>query len=252
MVWQNDRAFHRRSGFVNSPPELVATYTSIHKYFPNPLIQEYVPGTNYSVATLYNKGKPRAFCCIKVQRAWPPTGGNSCFRESVQLDPKMKAYSETLLKALDWHGIAEVEFRLDSRDNIPKLMEINPRFWGSLCVAVKAGVDFPYLLYRLSMDGDISSVFSYKAGVKGRYFEQDLLYIVSLLRDASTNPGVWSRKNLRVLLNWFRFYEPGIFYDLFEVNDPLPFLFSSALSPLGLAKFLREKSYAWSRPKIRF
>ncbi len=40
-----------------------------------------------------------------------------------------------------------VEFKLDPRDNTPKLMEINPRFWGSLALAIESGVNFPYLLY---------------------------------------------------------------------------------------------------------
>jgi predicted ATP-grasp superfamily ATP-dependent carboligase len=252
MIWKGDRIFHRRGGFVNSPPELVATYNSIHPYFPYPLIQEYVPGINYSVAALYNKGKPRAFCCIKVQRAWPPTGGNSCFRESVQLDTQMKEYSEKMLEALDWHGIAEVEFRFDQRDNVPKLMEINPRFWGSLCVAINAGVDFPYLLYQMTMNGDINSVTKYKTGIKGRYFQQDLLYIIRIFKEGFVNQSNCSQKKLKLLLYWLKFYEPGIFYDLFEMDDPLPFFFNSALFLKDLAKFLKEKTYAWSPPQERF
>jgi predicted ATP-grasp superfamily ATP-dependent carboligase len=250
MVWRGDKAFHRRSGFVNSAEELIATYHCIHRYFPFPLIQEYVPGTNYSVAALYNMGKPRAFCCIKVYRAWPPTGGNSCFRESVALDWRMKRYSERLLEALNWHGIAEVEFRLDSRDNVPKLMEINPRFWGSLCVAIKAGVDFPYLLYRIVMDGDVNGVSSYRIGVKGRYLEQELLYVFSvLLKGTARNRYI---RGERALINWLKFYEPGIFYDLFDWDDPIPFLYSLILSPLGLIGFLRNRSYAWSEPGFRY
>jgi len=246
IVWKENRAFHRRCGYVNSAEELIAAYNSMHQHFPFPLIQEYIPGTNYSVAALYNEGRPRAFCCIKVHRAWPPLGGNSCFRESTQLNPEMKEYSETLLRALHWHGIAEVEFRLDSRDNIPKLMEINPRFWGSLCVAVDAGVDFPYLLYLMAVDGDVKGMFNYKMGVKGRYFEQDLLYIVSLFKDVSTNPGTSIINRLRTIIDWLKFYEPGVFYDLFSIYDPLPFFFNSALFPFELAKFLKEKKYAWS------
>lgn len=251
MVWRGNMAFHRRSGFVDSPRELIITYKNIHQYFPFPLIQEYVPGVNYSVAALYNRGKPKAFCCIKVHRAWPPTGGNSCFRESVALDFRMRRYSEKLLEALDWHGIAEVEFRMDSRDNIPKLMEINPRFWGSLCVAIKAGVDFPYLLYRIAMDSDVNGVFSYKVGVKGRYFEQDLLYIFRLLMDASNNPAASNVKKCKVLIDWLRFYEPGVFYDLFDWEDPVPFLFSLASSSLSLIGSSRKRSYAWSEPGVR-
>ncbi len=251
MVWKKDRAFDRRGGFVNSPSELIATYNSIHQYFPFPLIQEYVPGVNYSVAAVYNRGKPRAFCCIKVQRAWPRNGGNSCFRESASLDPRMKKYTERLLETLNWHGIAEVEFRLDPRDNTPKLMEINPRFWGSLCVAIKAGVDFPYLLYKITMDGDTKGTFNYKVGVKGRYLEQELLYLASLIRDSPAK-GSTRRRDLRLLGSWLKFYEPGLFYDLFEVKDPLPFFFSMALSPLGLVRFLKDKSHAWSPPRVSF
>ena len=251
VVWKGEKAFYRRGGLVNSPTELIAAYHSIHKHFPFPLIQEYVPGINYSVAALYNDGKPRAFCCIKVYRAWPPTGGNSCFRESVVLEPEMRSFCEKLLKALDWHGIAEVEFRLDSRDNLPKLMEINPRFWGSLCVAVKAGVDFPYLLYRITMDGDVNGVFNYKVGVKGRYFEQELLYLFSILRKTSNNPHGQGFKKLRFIADWLKFYEPGVFYDLFEWKDPLPFIYSLVASPLGLIKFLRKRDYAWGPPGVR-
>ena len=251
MVWQGDKAYYRRGGFVNSPEELIATYISIHRYFPFPMIQEYVPGINFSVAALYNKGRPRAFCCIKVYRAWPPTGGNSCYRESVELDNEMRVFSERLLGALDWHGIAEVEFRLDARDNVPKLMEINPRFWGSLCVAIKAGVDFPYMLYRIAVDGDINGVFSYKIGVKGRYLEQELLYIISMLFQGKTfNPSVKGER-LKVLMNWLRFYEPGLFYDLFEWGDPIPFLYSFFSCPLGLMRLFQDKSYAWIKPGVR-
>lgn len=251
MVWKKDRAFHRRGGFVNSASELIATYNSIHQYFPYPLIQEYVPGVNYSVAAVYNKGKPRAFCCIKVHRAWPRTGGNSCYRESALLDPRMKMYAEKLLETLNWHGIAEVEFRLDPRDNIPKLMEINPRFWGSLCVAVKAGVDFPYLLYKIAMDGDTKGTFNYKVGIKGRYLEQELLYLVSLMKDSSANSSLRSQ-HLKLFASWFKFYEPGLFYDLFEAKDPVPFFFSMALSPRNLVDLLKNKSHAWSPPDVSF
>ncbi len=251
VVWQKDRAFDRRGGFVNSASELIATYNSINQYFPYPLIQEYVPGINYSVAAVYNNGKPRAFCCIKVNRAWPPSGGNSCYRESAPLNPRMKMYTEKLLESLNWHGIAEVEFRLDPRDNTPKLLEINPRFWGSLCVAVKAGVDFPYLLYKIAMDGDVKGTFNYKEGVKGRYLEQDLLYIVKLIKDSSANSNL-QKGDLKLLASWLKFYEPGLFYDLFEVNDPAPFLFRLAFSPLGLINMLKDKSRAWSPPRVSF
>jgi hypothetical protein len=47
-----------------------------------------------------------------------------------------------------WHGVAMVEFKIDRRDQLPKLMEINGRFWGSLQLAIDAGVDFPAILLQ--------------------------------------------------------------------------------------------------------
>jgi len=150
-----------------------------------------------------------------------------------------------MLEALQWHGIAEVEFRLDSRDGVPKLMEINPRFWGSLCVAMAAGVDFPYLLYRIAVDGDVNSVSSYRVGVKGRYLEQDILYLISSLVDAPINPGIQTTSVWREALDWLKFYEPGIFYDLLDARDPLPFFFSTGLLPRLLLGYFREDRRPW-------
>ena len=56
---------------------------------------------------------------------------------------------------MDFYGVAELDFVNDSRDNTPKLMEINPRFWGSLQGAISEGVDFPFLLHKLFEDGNI-------------------------------------------------------------------------------------------------
>lgn len=251
VVWASNEAFTRRASYVNSAGELIASFKNIHQHFPFPLIQEYVPGTNYSFAALCKDGRPKSFCCIKVQRAWPPSGGNSCFRETVPVEPKIEEYAKKMLKALDWYGIAEVEFRIDSRDNIPRLMEINPRFWGSLSVAVKAGVDFPYSLYRLAMDGDVKGASSYKVGVKGRFLQQDLMYIFSVLGRSLTRTNIGTRNRSRDLFSWLKFYEPGIFYDLFDMSDPLPFIRNSAGTVIGLLKLFQSREPPGNYTEIR-
>jgi len=57
-----------------------------------------------------------------------------------------------------------IEFKWDSRDNTPKLIEINPKFWGTLALSIEAGVDFPALACQLALEGDIEPVESYKVG----------------------------------------------------------------------------------------
>ncbi len=79
----------------------------------------------------------------------PPTGGASSCAASFY-DGKLKEYGTRLLDLLGWHGVAMVEFRYDARSGTYKLMEINPKFWGSLDLALAAGVDFPHCLCRMA------------------------------------------------------------------------------------------------------
>lgn len=221
-VWNQDKASYSRGSYVNSSSELLSSYEAIHASFPFPLVQEYVPGKNFSVAVIVDHCEPKVACCIKVDRSSPVTGGNSVLRETVQLDPEMAKYAFALLKNLEWHGVAEVEFKVDSRDSTPKLMEINGRFWASLQVAIDSGIDFPYLLYRLVTEGKTESVFSYKMGVKGRWLIGDVENLLSVLRGKPRIKALRVGK-LRTILNFLKFYEKDLHYDDFSADDPMPF-----------------------------
>ncbi len=221
-IWNQGKSLYSRGSYVNSPSELLSSYGAIHASFPFPLVQEYVPGKNFSVAVIVDHCEPRVGCCIKVHRTSPVTGGNSVLRETVQLDPKMAKYAFALLKKLEWHGVAEVEFKVDSRDSTPKLMEINGRFWASLQVAIDSGIDFPYLLYRLVTEGKTESVFSYKMGVKGRWLIGDVENLLSVLRGKPRIKALRVGK-LRTILNFLKFYEKDLHYDDFSADDPMPF-----------------------------
>lgn len=224
-VWNEKEAFFRRASYVKSAQELVETYKVIHRHFAFPMIQEYIPGIaqNYSVGVLYSNSRPRAMCGIKVHRAFPISGGNSVLRESVELDPRMQDYTNRILKALNWHGVAEVEFKVDPRDNIPKLMEINGRFWASLEVAILAGVDFPYLLYRLAVDGDIPSISNYKIGIKDRWVEGDIHHLYNVIKRRF---GIQYPTRLNAIMDFLKIYERQLHYDCYDRMDPLPFFVS--------------------------
>jgi predicted ATP-grasp superfamily ATP-dependent carboligase len=75
-----------------------------------------------------------------------------------------------------------VEFKHDARDGVSKLLEINGRFWGSLQLAIDAGVDFPYLLYRLAVEGDVAPTRGYEVGTRLRWWLGDLDSLALQLR----------------------------------------------------------------------
>jgi hypothetical protein len=95
----------------------------------------------------------------------------------------MKQHATALVKKLAWTGPVMVEWKIDSRDGTLRLMEINGRFWGSLPLAVRAGVDFPLLTYRLARGEEVeqmSSTFT-PPYVRTRHFLGDIKWIFSVL-----------------------------------------------------------------------
>ena len=69
--------------------------------------------------------------------------------------------SEKLLEKMKWHGVAQVEFKKDKEGTL-RLMEVNPKFWGTLDLSIKAGINFPHLLYKMTIEGDVEPCFQYK------------------------------------------------------------------------------------------
>ena len=60
------------------------------------------------------------------------------------------------------------------------MLEVNPRFWGSVGLAVQSGVDFPYLLFRMATEGDIEPVLQYRTGVVVKWLLGDAVRIARL------------------------------------------------------------------------
>jgi protein-tyrosine-phosphatase len=98
----------------------------------------------------------------------PPRGGGSSYRKSVPLSSELLDAARRLMAALRWTGVAMVEFRQDPRSGRWIFIEINGRFWGSLPLALAAGVDFPYHLYQLLVEGRRDFPSGYRVGLHAR------------------------------------------------------------------------------------
>ncbi|WP_049889528.1 carboxylate--amine ligase [Natronolimnohabitans innermongolicus] len=188
------------------------------------IFQEFIPhGGERGVYTLYNDDGALAGLTVQKRlRSNPPEGGSSTYRETVD-DPALVSLADEFLTGLDWRGLAMVEFRIDARTGEPKLMEINPRLWGSLALSVYAGVDFPYLLYRSASGETVEPDPRYVANVRARYLVGDALQ--ALKRDDRT-------RAIRELLTPSP--QPCC-YDIESTRDPLPIAghLAFALSAFG-------------------
>jgi len=197
---------------ASGPKEFLAAYRRVHAAYPLPIVQERLPdgGDALGVAVLMNRSSvPRASFAYRRLREYPTTGGPSTLRESVR-DEALCRTAEGLLASLGWVGIAMAEFRVDPRDGRPKLLEVNPRFWGSLQHAIACGVDFPYLLYRMAVDGDVEPPRGYRVGVRTRsLLHGELMHFIKSPERFHMKPGLLD------------FTVPD---DLLSAGDPLPVL----------------------------
>ncbi len=157
---------------VRSPAELesaLATFKAIGSGEPYhnhrmPLIQEYIRGTIHDCSVLYNRGEIRASFTNHRVRGTSAHGGAASVATSTD-EPQLKDATQVLMDALSWHGPAQVEWLREAATGTYKLLEVNPRFWGTLRLPVAAGIDFPAMTVAMMRDGDVEPRFEYRAAV---------------------------------------------------------------------------------------
>jgi len=201
--------------YVKKEEDFIPAYQSVHERFPFPLIQEWIPdgGGTYGLSALFDEASNiKAAFVHKKLRMYPVQGGPSTLREGVE-HPQIMEMGLSLLKSLNWVGVGMVEFKVDPRDGIPKLMEINPRFWGSLQLAIVSGVDFPYLILRMARRESYNPVLHYAVGKRCRWLLLgDILHFLS-------NPD-----RFHLCPSFFHFFDPNTSYDIISREDPLPIM----------------------------
>ncbi|MBI3857889.1 MAG: ATP-grasp domain-containing protein [Planctomycetes bacterium] len=220
-----------------------------------PLIQEGIPGDDYCATFLFDHGQLRAAMTYHNLRSFPAKSGTGVLRETVKA-PAIEAIGAELLTRLNWHGVAEIDFRWNGKDDSPAwLIEVNPRFWGGMPQAVEAGWDYPHLLYRLAVDGHVDPVEPHDTNVRT---ETPVMGLLATLHEVihdeprmAAMKGAWEklkrsyvrggrRRALRSFVNnfkdaadvsgrlermkeLFRDHRHSV-SDVFKWNDPLPAL----------------------------
>lgn len=206
--------------YAGNADEFANVYNHLSQRCSAILAQEFIEGSGIGYFALTHEGEPRAEFAHRRIRDLRPTGSGSVVRESVELDPRVRAAGLGILRTLKWHGVAMVEFR-QRLDGTPVFLEVNGRFWNSLPLAIYAGVDFPALLSRLAEHGDIRPQSGYRVGVRCRWLLGDFRHLIEVWHGPPKGyPGRFPGR-LRTTLD---FLKPvaGTFHDNFTWRDPLP------------------------------
>ena len=191
------------------------------------LVQQRITGPGFGISVLLWDGELRAAFAHRRIREKPPSGGVSVLRESIPLDTGLLSKSVYLLRDFSWQGVAMVEFKLDDRSGAPYLMEINGRLWGSLQLAIDAGVDFPKLLVQSALGMNPAPATAYRTGVKTRWEWGDVDQLLSTVlhpkKALRRSTPVLKRPRLSAFADFFRAFSSDNFPEVFRHDDPVPF-----------------------------
>ncbi len=209
---------------ANNQEELISLYrqtTEIMK--PSEiLIQELIPGgaeSLYSYVGFFRDGTPIAGLSARRRRQHPMEFGRaSTYVETVNV-PELEKLATQLLTGIAFTGLAEVEFMYDSKDGRFEFLEVNPRIWGWHTIAIRAGLDLPYLAYAHAA-GKEAPVGSARENVKWVRLVTDIPTVASEILSG------------RLTLRQYLTSMSGDIEDaVLSFRDPLPFIADLFLGP---------------------
>ena len=187
------------------------------------LVQEYCPGSGVGIEILLHDGEClAAFQHRRTKEAPVDTGGVSVTAIAESVDQHLLQSSLALLRALEWQGIAMVEYKIDDYGRAV-LMEVNGRYWGTISLAIYAGMNFPLYQWKLAHGIKPEIPTAYAVGTKWRWTTGYLqsLYGLSMKARRSTN-------DRKLLTNYLRDlpgdFSPSVFDATFNLTDPVPSL----------------------------
>jgi predicted ATP-grasp superfamily ATP-dependent carboligase len=206
--------------YFNSLPELEEAIEN--NKWGSVLLQEYCPGVGVGIELLMHKGE----CIAKFQhrrlKEAPATGGVAILAVAEEPDPELVRSSMEFLRALEWEGVAMVEYRVDRETGSSVLMEVNGRFWGSVSFPIAASIDFPFYFWQLCHGQQPNVPAKYSVGMRWRWGPGYLDRMQSILFRPAGSVG--RRPSIaRELLQSATDFSPFVKEALWSWSDPLPF-----------------------------
>lgn len=222
----------RKAISVASREELASEYSSVARAEPRTLVQEIIRGGDEClvIAGCYMDQQSIFQAGFNIQKlVQVPAGfGTGCIVQTADR-PELFERTIALLRAMEFSGIAEVEYKWDAANHEYKLIEVNPRPWDQHRLGAATGVDLMYFAYcdyaglpRPAVDARF---------VQRKWIAEDTFLMTALRLVWQRDPG---------LRDLFRQARGKRVYAIWSTRDPLPFLmYLAGLIPRLLGMALR-------------
>ena len=221
--------------------QLKANYPLLTKTWGDCFVQDFVPPGRYQYKADwlvdYQQNGVAGFVFGKA-RWYPPAGGSSTLNFSTE-KPEILEHALRLLKHMKWVGYCDMDWIDDPRDNIPKLMEINPRYPDTVEMGMNLGLDFPMMMYKLAHGEEFEIPKIANQQMFLRFLPADVMWFLTVDNKARFN--TWP--------NWFNFFDKRTKYQLIYPHDPTVFLgyLLENLLMMGKPAFWNERLRITSR-----
>ncbi len=227
------REFSVKCFKANTADELIKAYNRASSSGHTVVIQEVIPGSDtniYGFCSYFDcKFEPIGIFIYKKIRGCPEGFGLCCLVESIW-EPELIEIGTQFIQDIGYHGISEIEFKKDSRDNVFKMIEMNARTWGENGLSARCGVDLSYMAYMDAIGEDVEKVISQKEGVKWLYMFDDIR--------SSFKSMFKGELSFTEYINSLKGEKE---YAIFAWDDPVPFLISPFNLSSTILKYLLKR-----------
>jgi predicted ATP-grasp superfamily ATP-dependent carboligase len=172
-----------------------------------------------SYCAFVREGRAHSTLVARRERQHPAEFGRAATYVETVDAPAIEALSERFLKAIDYSGLVEVEYKQDPRDGLYKLLDVNIRTWGFHILGIPAGVDFPYLLFADQLDLPTTGSRS-AAGIGWLRLVTDVPTAVAQMARRQISIGGYLTSLARTRIE-----------SVFSMDDPLPFFAELGILP---------------------
>ncbi len=142
----------------------------------DPIIQEYIPGELHDALVYCVDGEVRAALTQKRLVTRPTDGGIGIVNITTH-DERLLDYARRIARQTSWNGVLMLDFKIDDRDGEPKLLEVNPRFWGTTWLSILAGMNFPGYLVADAFSEPAAYCHEYESGLACRWIMDEFAAI---------------------------------------------------------------------------
>jgi predicted ATP-grasp superfamily ATP-dependent carboligase len=234
--------FQKTALLANSKDELLKHYTRAAEEDLKIMVQEVIQGQAERLYTLGSYADKNSrligiFVAKKI-RQYPSDFGTCRVAEPI-CQPEIIKLGRKLIEGLNYHGISQVEFKKDPKDEVFKLMEINARNWMWISLPTACGVNLPVIAYKDTIEKkEREPIYQNQAYVKWTYLDNDFKNCCLGRYKKSGHP----EESLNIC-QWFWSIKGKKEYAIFSWRDPKPYIISNLTRVKKLLQqFLKKKT----------